>query len=117
MRLVRGPGHSDDDAQSPLGRSVDSLLREAARVPRAPSGPHLGAGTLIAGRFRLERGLGEGAAPSATAVESVTSAPTVVPAPTKRAAVGKQTATHTATAGRSASAVPTRPAVDPASYQ
>ena len=60
MRLVLGSGHSDDDAQSPLGRSVDSLLREAARVPRAPSGPPLGAGTLIAGRFRLERSLGEG---------------------------------------------------------
>jgi eukaryotic-like serine/threonine-protein kinase len=63
---VSSEGEHDDTQASP-GASLppdseadDSLLREIARAPDRATDPGLTAGTVVAGRFRLEHRLGEG---------------------------------------------------------
>jgi len=58
MPDVAGSGDRDDDARS--ASTEDSFLREVAHAPSPPPRLNLSAGSLIAGRFRLERSLGEG---------------------------------------------------------
>jgi serine/threonine protein kinase len=63
MAGVSGRAGQDDDAEPGTGDggSVDSFLREVARAPTGRTAPpSVVPGSVVAGRFRLERRLGEG---------------------------------------------------------
>jgi serine/threonine protein kinase len=62
MAPVSGRVGEDDAVDAgTTGPSVDSLIKEVARAPSARTAPpFLQPGSLVAGRFRLERRLGEG---------------------------------------------------------